>query len=586
MAYLLLDSNAITVFIRYELRQIFVLDLLYWQWVSLAACLLLCVNPWLVPARTLSWLRIRFHVLAQNRATAVLICALFPMVIRVALLPVIPIKPPSVHDEFSLLLMADTFHSGRLTNPTHRYWTHFETIHVIQKPTYASMYQAGAGILLAFGQVVHSPWIGVLLSVGLMCGAVCWMLQAWVPPAWAVCGALVAALQIGIGGYWMNSYFGGALPAAAGALLIGTIPRFLRRPTRTAAAIFAMSVVALVSTRPFEGVVLTILFVALAIVWHWKGVLGKPVIHWRIVLAPAVLILAAGGSFTAYYSWRVTGHATKIPYVVNRETYGWPENLAFLPPQKVAYRHEILKRMHEAELANREAYSSLGYMVESWIARAILIWEFFVGPAITLPLLMLPWTIRNPKARALFCIILVMWALNLTQLMAYPQHVAPQSSIFYLLLVGGMRQLYVLGRRSRILPERLMASLILCLACGAGLRLSGESLHFWMTFWERPYFPQRDARALIVSKLENMPGKHVVFVHYMSTHSPHEEWVYNAADIDSSKIVWANSMTQREDAELREYYHDRQAWVIEPDTDPTGFLPFWSRSRMRYGPVQ
>ena len=586
MGYLLLDRNAITEFIRYEIRQIFALDLLYWQWISLAVCLLLCLHPWIVPARALTWLRIRFHECAQKRLRAVFICALFPMLVRVALLPALPIKPASVHDEFSLLLMADTFHSGRLTNPTHPYWTHFETIHVIQKPTYASMYQAGAGVLLAIGQVARNPWVGVLLAVGLMCGAVCWMLQAWMPPAWAFCGALVTALQIGIGGYWMNSYFGGALPAAAGALLIGAMPRFLRKPAWITAAVFAMSIVILVNTRPFEGFVLTSLCVGIAILWRWTGVLGKPVIRWPALLAPAVIILAAGGSFTAYYSWRVTGNPTKIPYVVNRETYGWPENLAFLPPQKVIYRHEILKHMHEAELANRQSYSSFEYMAESWIARTVLIWEFFVGPALTLPLLMLPWTIRSRKFRTLFYIVLVMWALNLTQLMSYPQHVAPQSSLFYLLVVGGMRQLYVLARRWGILPERVIASLILCLACGAGLKLSGEPLHFWMTFWERPYFPQRDARAAIVSKLQDMPGKHVVFVHYMSTHSPHQEWVYNAADIDASKIVWANSMTRQEDTELRDYYHDRQAWIVEPDTDPTGFLPFWSKSHLRYGPFQ
>ena len=586
MGLLLLDWNGITEFIWYEIRQIFALDLLYWQWISLPVCLILCLHPWIVPAQALTWIRNRFHVLSQNRARAVLICALFPMVIRVALLPAVPIKPPSVHDEFSLLLMADTFHSGRLTNPTHPYWTHFETIHEIQKPTYASMYQPGAGVLLALGQLVHNPWVGVLLSVGLMCGAVCWMLQAWMPPGWAFCGGLVTALQIGLGGYWMNSYFGGALPAAAGALLIGAMPRFLRKPAWTSATIGAAAMAILINTRPFEGFVLAGLCLGIATLWRWKNVVGKPVIRWPATLAPAVLILASGGSVTAYYSWRVTGNPTKIPYVVNRETYGWPENLAFLPPQKVTYRHEILKHMHEVELANRVAYSSFGYMLESWIARAVVIWEFFVGPALTLPLLMLPWTIRSRKLRTLFYIVLVMWALNCLQLMAYPQHLSPQSSMFYLLLVGGMRQLYVLARRWGILPERVIASFILCLACGAGLKLSGEPLHFWMTFWEHPYFPQRDARAAILSKLDAMPGKHVVFVHYMSNHSPHEEWVYNAADIDASKVVWANGMTRQEDAELREYYHDRQAWIIEPDTDPTGFLPFWSKSRLRYGPFQ
>ena len=585
MIFALLSWNEISDFIRIQAEQVFLTDLLLWQWISLLLCALLCVSPRIVPARLLTSIRLRLHALAQNRRRAVLICSLFPMVVRVGLLPSVPVKPPSVHDEFSLLLMADTFVSGRLTNPTHPYWTHFETIHVIQKPTYASMYPPALGLFLAIGQMLHNPWVGVLLSVGVMCGAICWMLQAWAPPAWAFGGALATALQIGIGGYWMNSYFGGVLPALAGALLLGAIPRFLRKPEWVSASIFAISIVLLVNMRPFEGTVLAGVCVALAAFWRWKAVLGKPEIRWPI-FTPAIVILLLGGCFTAYYSWRVTGNPTKIPYVVNRETYGWPENLAILPPEHVTHRHEILKSMHRMELGNREAYASFRNMVWNWSARCVLIWEFYVGPALTLPLLMLPWTIRNPRLRALFYVVLLMWCLNLLQLMAYPQHVAPVAAIFCLLLVSGIRHLYVMARRAGILPERVVASLVLCLVCSAGFKLYGESFHFRMSFWEHPYFPHRDARATIVSKLGQMPGKHLVFVHYMLQHSPHEEWVYNAANIDGSKIVWANSMSSQEDAELCKYFHDRQAWVVEPDTDPSGFLPFSYRSHIRYGPFQ
>ncbi len=239
MTYLEPGWKPVADFIIDQVVHAFSNDLLYWQWVSLPLCLLLCFNPWIAPERMLISMRTWLHRLAQNRSRAIFIAVLFPILVRVVLLPFVPVKPPSVHDEFSLLLMADTFHSGRLTNPTPPFWTHFETIHVIQKPTYASMYPPGLGVFLAAGEVIDNPWIGVLLSVGLMCGAACWMLQAWVPPAWAFGGALITALQIGIGGYWMNSYFGGATPAIAGALLFGAMPRFLRKPAWTTAAIFA-----------------------------------------------------------------------------------------------------------------------------------------------------------------------------------------------------------------------------------------------------------------------------------------------------------------------------------------------------------
>ncbi|MDQ6759686.1 MAG: hypothetical protein M3Z32_07465, partial [Acidobacteriota bacterium] len=192
--------------------------------------------------------------------------------------------------------------------------------------------------------------------------------------------------------------------------------------------------------------------------------LGRPVIRWA-VFVPAFVVLLLGGSFTVYYSWRVTGSPTKIPYVVNRETYGWPENLAILPPQKVIYRHVNLESMHRLELSHREAYSTWVRMLESWRDRFVIVWEFFVGPALMLPFLILPWTLRNPRLRAIFLIALCMWGLNFLQLMAYPQHVAPEAGIFFLLLVSGLRHLYVLAKRLRLQPERLIASIVLCLAC-------------------------------------------------------------------------------------------------------------------------
>ncbi len=226
---------------------------------------------------------------------AVLILALG---LRAALLPWSPVPQPSVHDEFSYLLAADTYAHGRLTNPPHPFWQHFETFHVLQQPTYVSKYQPLQALVMAFGQKFFcEPWIGVYLSTGLMCAALCWMLQGWISPRWALLGALLCMLRVGILTYWMNSYFGGAVPAIGGALALGAIARIWRRGQFDHSITWALGITIVVLSRPYDAGVLASCTAILLIWFLRKSRTPVRAICIRVVL-PALVVLTMCAGFS------------------------------------------------------------------------------------------------------------------------------------------------------------------------------------------------------------------------------------------------------------------------------------------------
>jgi hypothetical protein len=537
------------------------------------ACTLLFPITAAGPANRLRHLFIRF---ARRKGLAIVTIGLLPVAVRMLMLPIAPVPKPSIHDEFSHLLLADTLGSGRLSNPPHRFWQHFETIHEIQQPTYSSMYPPLQGIFLAFGQeVFNQPWAGVLIGMGLMFMTICWMLQGWMPPEWALYGTFLGVLKFGIVGFWMNSYMGGGAPAIAGALVIGALPRIVRAERARYAVLMALGIVMLLNSRPFEGGVLTCCAFAFLIPKLRCPFLCRPMVFWRRVAAPAAAVLVLGLLFTGYYCWRVTGSPVRMAYSVNRDTYGWPENLAILPPKNVKIRHIAMQAMYEKELGNRNHYSSVARVLDNLDTRFFDSWTFYVGPALTFPLLVLPWVLREKPGRTLFLFAAAILLVNLLQLLLYPQHLAPICGVIVGLLTFGVRHIYLTVKR--LAPVRavyLLAALPILLSAVSIFKLEAEPLGITLSYWERAYEIHRDSRAALMQNLEHRPGKHLVIVRYSPFHPPDEEWVYNRANIDAAKVVWAREMDPKSDAQLINYFSDRHVWLLEPDAVPLRFIPY------------
>jgi hypothetical protein len=493
-----------------------------------------------------------------------------------ALVGFIVAPEPRLHDEFSYLLGADTFARGRLTNPPHPMWVFLETFHVNQLPTYSSMYPPGQALALALGQVLTGrPIVGVWLSFGVACALVCWMLQAWLPPRWALAGGLLAAARVGflgawgeVPGYWSQSYWGGAVAMAGGALLLGGFRRLVSRPRAWDAVAMALGLTVLANSRPFEGLLISLPVGLVLIIWllgaHGPG--RRAALTSVVLPMGAVLVLTAGAIL--YYNSRLTGDPFLLPYQHNGATYAmtplflW-QQLQPEPP----YRHAAIRDYH-IEWA-LPAYLRLrtvdGYIREAW-ARVRTFLTFFLGPLLLIPLAALPWVSRDHWSRlALVTCAVVLGGLLLTTWFQ-PHYAAPLTCLVVFLAVQAIRQLRLWHWRGRPSGRMLSASLPACY-----IMLLATSV--WLQASAHPAGWQRH-RAHIAADLRQQGGAHLVIVRYGPGHSPHQEWVFNNADIDGSPVVWARDMGSGENRHLLCYFATRTAWLLDADADPPMLAPF------------
>jgi hypothetical protein len=279
------------------------------------------------------------------------------------------------------------------------------------------------------------------------------------------------------------------------------------------------------------------------------------------IVLPVLTVLALTGIGMALYNLRITGNAFRLPYQVHQEAYDvipvfiWQD----LGPQRV-YHHQLMRDFHEQYGLN--SYN-MKRSISGFIGRNVFfLIEFglFSVNVLTIPLIrmfsvMVPWTLKNRWA--LFALVTYAVLISALVMETYMQrhYLAPIIGFNYLFVLQAMRLWRWRNRRI----GRVMLSLVplLCIVALFSflytLMKKNESAS-----WQRQ-------RARINEQVKTIGGQHLIIVTYGSQHSFLDEWVYNEADMDRAKVVFARAINSEQDCQLVEYFKSRRIWLLEVD---------------------
>jgi hypothetical protein len=278
-----------------------------------------------------------------------------------------------------------------------------------------------------------------------------------------------------------------------------------------------------------------------------------------------------------FYNWRVTGDPTLLPYKVNQQQYALAQ--AFLwqtHPGNIEYRHEVMKNFYvHYFLQAVKARSSIGGYLQLMSEKLTRFWAFFIGPILSVLLIALPRAMLDRRIR--FLVLTALFAVPgfLVGTWFHAHYAAPFTGIIYVLMLQSLRHIRFsrsISPRTRYAVFLTVPTVIILMTVVAVITfpppVQGRGFGLWCC---NPN--GESARSRLVHQLQASGGRHLVFVEYTSNHDADfdDEWVYNAADIDSSPVVFARHMDPTKDLQLIQYFPDRQVWRLVVADAPVKF---------------
>jgi len=218
--------------------------------------------------------------------------------------------------------------------------------------------------------------------------------------------------------------------------------------------------------------------------------------------------------------------------------------------------------------------------------KAFWYWGFYLGPLLTLPLLMLAvvlpyglsWAHINRGTRFLLPACGTSLLGLALETFCHPHYAAPLTGLILALVIMAMRRLQSWrwrGKRTGLFMSRSIPLIGIIMFL---VRASAGPLHLSLAQFSAPAWyqlaPHSFGRAAALERLQRLEEGQLVIVRYKPTHFPFEEWVYNEADIDAAKVVWAREMDAAQNEKLIRYFGHRRAWLLEADEKPPRLSPY------------